>query len=311
MIAWTSACSSFSTSNRALADRRIAGQLYYLPQGKIRISGEWKNPGSHAQSLFVVTISEELEADPTARYYLKPEVNVFYDNETALTVNAKGLLTTADATSEDRTHAIVGSAASIATDALEFNATGGTGGIAMQAVAEGKTQCRPFNFVFDPADGNEKNRIAHRIATCGFRLKVIEQESIGVPLPAQLSGSAEILTHGVVFRPLKPWRVIVDSNDDSVAALRESKLLHLPDKAHPLVLDYTRVPFVKKSTSVTFVDGTLRDYSRKIPSPVFGFLGIPQALLGAVAPLPLQLKQTQITNLRADETLRKLRAPAQ
>lgn len=309
LIAWTSACSSFSTSNRALTDRRIAGQLYYLPQGKIRITGEWKNPGSHAQSLFVVIISEELEADPTARYYLKPDANIFYDNETALTVNAKGLLTTADATSEDRTHAIVATAANIATDALEFNATGGAGGIAMQAVAEGKPQCRPFNFVFDPADGNEKNRIAHRIATCGFGLKVIEQESIGVPLPSQWPAGADILAQGVVFRPLKPWRVIVDSTNDSVAALRESKLLHLPDKAHPLVLDYARVPFVKKATSVTFVDGTLRDYSRKVPSPVFGFLGIPQALLGAVAPLPLQLKQTQITNLRADETLRKLRAP--
>ena len=86
------------------------------------------------------------------------------------------------------------------------------------------------------------------------------------------------------------------------------KLMFWP---HPLVLDYSRVPFVKAVKNVTFVDGTPRDYSRKVPSPVFGFLGIPKALIGAVAPLPLQLKQTQISNLRADETLRKLRpAPA-
>ena len=143
-------------------------------------------------------------------------------------------------------------------------------------------------------------------------MQVAEQEMHGVPLPpAKWSADSVTLTRGVVFRPLKPWRIIVDSTDDSVAAVRESKLVHLPDKAHPLVLDYTRVPFVKKVTNVTFVDGTLRDYSRKLPSPVFGFLGIPKALLGAIAPLPLQLKQTQITNLRADETLRKLRAPAQ
>jgi hypothetical protein len=95
---------------------------------------------------------------------------------------------------------------------------------------------------------------------------------------------------------LKPWRVIVDSTDDSVAALRESKSLHLPDRAHPLVLDYTRVPFVKKATSVTFVDGAFRDYSRKVPSPVFGFLGIPQALLGAIG--ALRCKQTEVRHQR-------------
>jgi hypothetical protein len=71
-------------------------------------------------------------------------------------VNAKGLLTTADATSEDRTQAIAAAAVSIGTDALEFAATsGGTTGIAMQAVPENKPPCRPFNFVFAPANGNE------------------------------------------------------------------------------------------------------------------------------------------------------------
>jgi hypothetical protein len=303
------ACSSFSTSNRGISSGRVAGQLYYLPQGKIRLMGEWKYPGSPGRSVFIVTIVEEIEADPSARYYLKPDINVFYDDDTQLTVNAKGLLTMADASAEDKTQAIVATVASAGADALEFAAGGGLPGLTVQGAQEPAIRLKPFNLVFDPTDKTETEQIVARVAKCGFAVRVKEERVEGVPLGrSNRNANADVLTHGVVFRPVKPWRVILDGTDDSVAALRESKLIHLPDKTHPLVFDYTRVPFVKKVTNVTFVDGMMRDYSHKLPSPVLGFLGIPKAVLGAIAPLPLQLKQTQITTLRADETLRKLRA---
>ena len=307
-------CSSVSTSNQPIGEERVRGQLYYLPQGKLRITGEWKNPSSAAQSLFAVTIVEELEADPRARFYLRTGTNPFYDDDTQITVNSKGLLTTVEAVTEDRSAAIVSSLATTGVDALQFAAGGGVGAVDVQgAVARPAIPFRPFSFVFDPANPAERSEIARRVEKCGFILRVTEQEVQGVPLrpPSWSANARDVLAHGVVFRPLKPWRVILDSSDDSIAALRESRLVHLPDKEHPLLLDYRRVPFVKKGTSALFVDGTLRAYSRKVPSPVLGFLGIPKAVIGAVAPLPLELKQTQITNLRAAETLRELEGSKQ
>lgn len=120
----SNACSSFSTIKGSVQDGRVAGQLYYLPQGKIRITGEWKTlPTSSVvfskdqtkppfaqtdttpYSLFVVTISSEIEADPSARYYLKPQTNIFYSDTSQISINSKGLLSSGNATSEDNTQA--------------------------------------------------------------------------------------------------------------------------------------------------------------------------------------------------------------
>lgn len=321
-------CSSFSTIKGSVKNGRIEGQLYYLPQGRIRIAGEWKTAPTSAvtvakdpskpafsqvdttpYSLFVVTISSEIEADPSARYYLKPQTNIFYSDTSQITVNSKGLLSSGNATSEDNTQQIVGTLAAIAAQGMQFAASGG---LNIAAVKEDGTKetfrerLKPFNVVFAP---EEWNRYVSRLRSCGFKLEVVKEQVGGVKLQKPTWHSENTTIDGIVFRANTPWRVNVTSainGDLMVSEIRESKLLLLPDKDQPLVFDYSRAPFVKKITNVSFVDGTPQDHTRNLPSQALGFLGIPKAILDALVPLPLQLKQTQINNLKADQDLRKL-----
>jgi hypothetical protein len=44
------------------------------------------------------------------------------------------------------------------------------------------------------------------------------------------------------------------------------------------------------------------------PSVVLGFLQLPRKVVSAILPLPLELKNTQITNIKAARTLEELRS---
>jgi hypothetical protein len=142
------ACGSLSTFHGELAgeedngglmlpSNHLNGLLYYLPEGRISIVGDFKasqsgsngkqstpnetdtpqtDPGNNAnqQKSFAVTIAADLEADPTSRCYLKPDRNYFYDDNIHLTINAKHLLSTGNATSQDQTSQIIATLASTA-----------------------------------------------------------------------------------------------------------------------------------------------------------------------------------------------------
>ncbi len=72
-----------------------------------------------------------------------------------------------------------------------------------------------------------------------------------------------------------------------VLYIRESRLVLLPDTApdHTLVLDYSRLAFVKKTTNIGFVDGVPQNLTQKAPSSVLGFLAIPKGIIQAIVPL--------------------------
>ncbi len=156
------ACTSFSTteanhlSEADIHSDKINGILYYLPIGRIHITGA--PPGSNAntksttdttsgaatpaksdsasptdasqgasQASYTITVSTDIEADPEHEYYLKPDRNYFYDDNTAITVASNGLLTTGNATATDQTVAIVGAIASlIPTGTVKASALSGT-----------------------------------------------------------------------------------------------------------------------------------------------------------------------------------------
>ena len=125
---------------------RLSGLVYYLPKGRIRITGDFKpspapggsdskpspgdnpvaskpsrsliqklsredsgEPNDPEQKNFYITVSVDIEADPRARYYLKAERNYFYDDDLNLKINAKHLLSTGNATVEDQTAQIISS----------------------------------------------------------------------------------------------------------------------------------------------------------------------------------------------------------
>lgn len=142
------ACHSFSTlrdptdpkdgiGQVSINSNRVSGLVYYLPKGRIRITGDFKsNAGgdssaagkassgaggrlrsaladgpsdgdSGEQKNFVITIAADIEADPNERYFLKPVRNYFYNDDIRLTINSKHLLSTGNATAEDQTAQII------------------------------------------------------------------------------------------------------------------------------------------------------------------------------------------------------------
>jgi len=420
------ACHSFSTvrdpsvngvGRVSIDSNRVSGLVYYLPKGRIRITGDFKSGSgdgggaapksgssmgakllagapsgpsggeSPEQKNFVVTIAADIEADPTARYYLKPVRNYFYDDDIKLSVNAKHLLSTGNATAEDQTAQIISTAASIAAAAFGVPPTGAqptppplaekaaptpplpktvnglllliqdainkrkaaldtslpsaalfklpealpplpegeafrnvllrenfvslamimkllklyppegrvtlsetddfwtqlVGALNGQIPPEKWVSPRPFSVVFDP-ECTKPNLRAY-----GFIVSVQEESQPEIKLLKEVwEGKNKDVAHGIAFRAVKPYRLEIKSVNNTWFYIRESRLVLLPDTApdHTLVLDYSRLAFVKKTTNVGFVDGVPQNLAQKAPSSVLGFLAIPKGIIQAIVPVP-------------------------
>jgi len=422
------ACHSFSTvrdptvngvGQVSIDSNRVSGLVYYLPKGRIRITGDFKSasgdggggaakPGSPAgakslagvpggpsggespeQKNFVVTIAADIEADPKARYYLKPVRNYFYDDTIKLSVNAKHLLSTGNATAEDQTARIISTTASMAAQAAGVPGAGleaaalilpekiavgkllreiedavGDGIVSLDAklqvsetalekledslplatlpkkkqedvravltamkvtqsnwftprnlrhllrlfepegfdseidtskdpelfkrlqsaltqAAPGTTQPRPFSVVLNP-DGPVPD-----LDACGFKLRVTPQTQPEIKtLKKVWEGKNNDTAYGIAFRTVRPYRVTVDSVPGTWFYIHESRLLLLPDTCHDhtLVLDYSRLAFVKKTTNIAFVDGIPQELAQSAPSSALGFLAIPKGIIQAIVP---------------------------
>jgi hypothetical protein len=289
-------CNTVTTTNQEVGPKPVTGNFYFLPRGKIRIVGAWNSKDN--PTTFLITISQVLDADPRERFFLEHSRNSFYDDEVKVTVNEKGLLTTVNTTSEDKSAAIAGSLAGIVGDALRFGA-----GVSTRDKAAPTGGRQPFNYVFDPFSDEDVAKIRANLIAQGLDLHVIHNSFTGsqVATPKELADRS-FKTAGVVFRPLRPVTITID-DQASTKSQMESQVVLLPDPESKLLLDFGRVAFVKKVTNVTFVDGTLREVSVNRPSQVLGVLAIPKEVLKAIVPLPLEIKQTQLNNINAEKNL--------
>lgn len=82
--------------------------------------------------------------------------------------------------------------------------------------------------------------------------------------------------------------------------------LIVPDANTPLVFPLGRTPFSKRTDTLTFTNGMLTKVHRARPSVILGFLQIPKQILTTLTPLPLELKQTQVNNIKASRELETL-----
>src|SRR5213078_3565575 len=67
----------------------------------------------------------------------------------------------------------------------------------------------------------------------------------------------------------------------------------LPDEKRDYFLTTARAPFVTQTTKVALVNGMVQSLQEVRPSLVLGALSIPKTIVGAIAPLPLQMQQSQ------------------
>ena len=242
-----------------------------------------------ATSQFKIVLTAEMEADESTPYFLKPDRNYFYDDETQLTVNTKGLLSTANATAEDRT-------ADIINDLVQTIAT-----------AEGlrigtniPERLHPFYYSFHPSNLNEVNWVKRRLQEMNINFNVIASEAGQAMDPGKSAiQSAAANQKGIIFRPGKSYTIALSS---AQLHLNTSKQFIMPDTNVALVLDYSRMPFVKKITNVGFTDGMLTDFHQTLPSPILGFVGIPKSIIQALIPIPFGSPAGSGTNAGTSST---------
>ena len=131
-------------------------------------------------------------------------------------------------------------------------------------------QPRPFSVVFDPDThgtpiGTPRNVRVCSPDDCGLKITITEESQ---PELAKLTkiwqGKNKDIAYGIVFRTVKPYRVTVQSVPGTWFYIRDSRLVFLPDtsRGHTLVLDYSRLAFVKKTTNVGFVDGVPQNFAQ-------------------------------------------------
>jgi hypothetical protein len=152
LLSWVlDSCTIFSSSTKLPENSRISGVFYYLPYGKVRITGDFKlpqesttakqtlttdvtaapgtpppptaaqSPAPQSQgnsSTFTIVMAADIEPDTTTQYYLRRKANYLFDDKIDIGINPKHLLSTGKSTAVDETAQIVATTASIAANAI-------------------------------------------------------------------------------------------------------------------------------------------------------------------------------------------------
>jgi hypothetical protein len=299
---------------------RVHGMFYHLPEGRIRIKGEYSDV-KNSSGDFIITVTTVYAADPRHRYYLESQLNPFYDDDFKIHTNAKGLLETVNVTAEDRTADILGDIASTVGGAMKFSA-----GLSPDEKRAAEKPRLPFDYTFSP---DEVGLINGYLATKLFDLRIVRPRSGGAyaqtfRFPSESNGrksradcadcATREIASGIVFRPVVPYDIVITDTPFAQQSgnspfIRYRATVFIPDPSQKLLLGLGRTPFIKRTDNLVFVDGVLTKLEGTRPSPVLGFLQIPKKILTAIVPLPLEIRNTQVSNIKAQRELEGLLAP--
>ncbi len=112
--------------------------------------------------------------------------------------------------------------------------------------------------------------------------------------------------HGIVVRTPVPYEINITVNDDATQS--QSTILLVSDVKQNYILPINRRYLVQDKTNVTLKDGMIQSIQKVRPSMVAGVVGIPKTILGALVPIPLQIRQSQTNNLQAIDNSLKAKA---
>lgn len=251
-------------------DARV-GNYYYLPRGMVRVVGEVN------QGAYKITISRFNVPDVRKRYFLKQNMNAFFDDHTVLEVNEQGLLTTTNVDSEDKTPAVIDKVVETVVSVAKISAHLG------QRVLLDDTGAvvgpLPFNCTFDPLNATQVAAARGKVSAAGFELQVSDGggEQAKDPLPGdKLSG------RGVFYRPPRLVDVSISAKAKDKPVL-EQTVVRVPDPNQVAVLDLGRPFLVKKTTNLEFVGGDLKKVDYHKPSEALAAVSIPASILAKVA----------------------------
>jgi len=304
------------------------GTAYYLPQGKVIVSGTW-NKEQKTWDLKATTL---IEADPGSRFVLSRRRNALFDDDLTLGVDpTTGLLQTAHAITTDQTANIVGSIVSAVASGLTFGASlGPVTGFKAAVMDEpygtvrSKAMFSSFQIVVNPGSKTAHGyvRSPDTDATQLFGKFAIKLTPLDYD-PGQTAVSpASAKSDGVVVRRPIPWGVeisaLVYNHDGSQNVKFEAPLqtVFLPDADHDFVVPIHRTPLVSNTTKLNLVNGMVQSHQEIRPSVVMGAFSVPKNILSALVPIPLQIRQAQQANVEAvqkrmaaQESIQEMKAP--
>lgn len=291
---------------------------YYLPKGKVVVSGNWNKDVRS----WDITVKPVVDADPSVRYLVKRNVNVMFDDDITIAVDGSGLLQTANATSTDQTVNGIASLVSAAASALTFSAglgpSSGGGGIQNvdKTAAEMKRKAFFSNFqiVLDPTKPSD---IAYVQSTDPETNRLLGVFRAVLSSPSEFSRATTDVTDasfdGILVRRLIPYTLNVSAfvryyTNDIVDAggsfETPTQTILLPDTTRNYVVPLPRTPLVANSTKIALQNGAIQQQQMTRPSIFMGVVGIPKTILGALAPIPLQIKNDQLNLLNAESKIK-------
>ncbi|MDE1171461.1 MAG: hypothetical protein PW734_09685 [Verrucomicrobium sp.] len=260
-------CSEFdsfdATHTERLQTRPLYGQYYYLPEGRIHLTGKYAAPS------WTVTVDVDLLADPAARFYFRPDNSFLDDVDDRITVNGKGLLDTATSATTSSSPPAALTIAQMSPVSVTLDAPGAA------------PEKASFNYSFDPFDADKADRVRQELAKLGLRMKMAPSLEKGPT--RQPVYEKEGKYPGILFRPVVPVRFTFRVKDASALEEQQAQVC-VPDPRTLLAFDMNRAPLIPRVAEVQFRDGIL--ISSHVNKPSIGT---------AIITVPLQMIHTVFT----------------
>jgi hypothetical protein len=313
-------CSSMRTVDSPVdgpqTTHAYTGVHYFLPRGVIEIVGNVQESGK----AYEITVARFNEPDRTQRYRLVQNSSIFHDDVTNLKVNDKGLLSEDLAiTSESRSAEVIYNITDTALNIAKIYAkTTGASPMTASGLTPPPTapaDLKSFKVRFDPLIAKERRQAKAMVEDAGFHLEVETGNTANTDAKnfnqSEQVREAEVSHAGVFYRPLTTVKISLQCR--SVADLAINQNVPVPDPHSIAVYSLKRGVLIKKSTTLTFVDGEPRGMQHSKPSELLGASAIPSKVTASVlSALPslgaLVYKPSPSQNAKLDAETARLNA---
>jgi hypothetical protein len=292
---------------------------YYLP--RTLLSLQVKSDKALAQQ-FIIAWGVETHADRNQAFCLDYLASPAAIDNVVVQRTEEGLLTSINASVEDRTPAIV---TALVQTAENFAIAG-----ARSTAVPG--QVETLNIQFDPFVWDElmlAKAELRRFGMClyveGFSFSTEGMTAAEVRAAASrwcstdahatprydprgytfatLPVPPEVMRAGILYRPMATHRVVILRQKSGVWELYQNKRIEMPNASPVLSIGVQRAAFTTRKTTLYFNNGTLTDVAVDKNSEAEGFVVIPLAVAKAITDIPAQIVQVRLADVQSHAAL--------
>jgi len=112
-----------------------------------------------------------------------------------------------------------------------------------------------------------------------------------------------VMRVGILYRPMATHRVVILRRKSGVWELYQNKRVEMPNASPVLSIGVQRAMFTTRQTSLLFNNGTLTDVAIDKKSEAEGFVVIPLAVAKAITDIPAQIVQVRLADVQSHAAL--------